>query len=232
MKRAMAILILAFMVVPFQVATTQETEELDKDLRGWVVLGQEDDVRKLIKAGADVNKRFDFGASRNITSLYLAVMGGHADIGKVLIDSGADVNIEFEGLNLLHVAALYAGNKAVTELLITNGLDVEAKCTLSGETKDATPLSTAAAKGNIEVAETLIKNGADVGAKLFSNDYTPLHVAARRGHKEVTELLIANGADVNAKTKYGETPLDLAISKEHIELALLLSKHGGIFGKK
>jgi ankyrin repeat protein len=195
MIKVMATMLLAFLVVT---ATAQEIEELDKKLRSSIILDQSDEVKNIINAGVDVNKRFDFGASRNITPLYLAVLLGNADVAKILIDSGADANIDFEGVNLLHVAALYGGNKAVTELLIVNGLDVNARCTKSGTTKDITPLLTAAAKGNIEVTETLIKNGADVNAKAYN----------------------------------GKTPLDLAISNEHKELADLIRKNGGISEKK
>jgi ankyrin repeat protein len=57
-------------------------------------------------------------------------------------------------------------------------------------------------------------------------------LAAQNGHEKVAELLIAKGADINAKSMYGETPIDLAMSNEHKELAELLRKHGGLSGKE
>jgi ankyrin repeat protein len=195
MIKVMATMLLAFLVVK---ATAQEIEDLDKKLRGCIVLNQSDEIKNIIKAGVDVNKRFDWGKSRNITPLYLAISLGCADAVIILIDSGADANIVCEGgANLLQVAALYGGDKAITELLLENSLDVNAKITGSGATKDLTPLLIAAAKGKIEVAETLIKNGADVNVKAYD----------------------------------GKTPLDVAISKEHKELADLIRKNGGISGK-
>jgi ankyrin repeat protein len=232
MKKTMAMALLAFLAMALPAATVQKNEDLDKDLRSAIIFGKIDEIEGLIKAGVDVDKRFDLGATRNITPLYLAVMLGQADIGKLLIESGADVNIEFDGVNLLHVAALYGGNKAVAELLIAKGLDVNARCAAHGKAKDTTPLHAAAGKDNIEVAEELIKNGAELEAKVFENHYTPLHVAARNNKKQVAELLIAKGAEINAKTKNGETPLELAISNRNEELADLLRKHGGISGKK
>ena len=232
MKKAIAIALLAFLVVTFLAATVQKKEDLNKSLRGAILLGKIDEVKRLIRAGVDVSKRFDLGASRNITPLYFAVSLGQADIVKLLIDAGADANKKFEGMNLLHVAALYGGNKAVAELLIAEGLDVNAKCAARGRAKDITPLHAAAGKDNIEFAEVLIKNGAELDAKVFENHYTPLHVAVRNSKKAAAELLIAKGAAVNAKTKSGETSLDLAISNGYEELADLLRKHGGISGKK
>jgi cytohesin len=230
LKKAIAIVLLAILVVTFLMATAQKASEFIEP----IFFGKIDEVKRLIKAGVDVNEKFNWGATRDITALVFAVMFAKAEICKVLIDAGADVNIKSTGdMTLLHHAAISSGDyKDVAELLIAKGLDVNAKTTKYGEAKDATPLHAAAGMGNINVAEVLIKNGAELDAKFSENHHTPLHLVAREGHKAVVELLIANGADVNAKMKHGETPLDLAILKEHKELADLLRKHGGISGKK
>jgi cytohesin len=232
MNKSISIVLSIILVVTFLGATSQEIEKHGKEWIRAIMFGKIDEVNKLIEAGVDVNRKFDLGASRDITPLYFAVLTGEADMGKLLIDAGADVDINFKGVNLLHVSGIYGGNEAVTELLIANGLDVNAKCTASGETKDTTPLHAAAGKGNIEVAEVLIRNGAELEARILQNQNTPLHLAVRNNHKAVVTLLIAQGADVNAKTKHGETPLDLGISKGHNEIVDLLRKHGGISGKE
>jgi ankyrin repeat protein len=232
MNKSISIVLSVVLVVTFLTAISQETEEHGKKWTRAIMFGKIDEVNQLIQAGIDVNGRFDLGASRDITPLYFAVLMGNTDIAKLLIDAGANVDINFEGVNLLHIAGLYAGNKAVTELLIANGLDVNAKSIASGETKDATPLHAAAGKGNIEVAEVLINNGAELEAKLSQNKNTPLHLAVRNNQEAMVILLIAKGADVNAVTEYGETPLDLGVSKGHDEMVDLLRKHGGISGRK
>lgn len=230
MKKVIAIVLLAFLVVPFQTVTAQKVEDFIVPILG----GKIDEVKKLIKEGVDVNEKFDWGATGDITAMVLAVMLGRMEICNVLIDAGADVNIKTSGgLTLLHIGAISSGDyKDVVELLIAKDLDVNAKCTSYGEAKDATPLHAAAGKGNVAVVEVLIKNGAEVNARAGNNSYTPLHIAARDGYLAVAILLITNEADINAKSKYEETPLDLAISKEHKELADLIRKIGGISGKK
>lgn len=241
MKKAIAIVLLAFLVVTFSMATAQKNE-LTKKLIGWIIVEDIDEVKKLIAAGADLSEKFDIGASKDITVLHLAVMSGYsdtADVIKILIDAGSDVNVQYEGsTTLLHFAAQHGDVKgAKTELLIAKGLDVNAIMTRM-DLEGTTPLHIAAAKGNIKVAGVLMKNGAERNAKISDSRhckqrlYTPLHLAAQNGHKAVAELLIAKGADVNAKTLWDETPLDLAISKRHKELADLLRKYGGISGKK
>lgn len=225
----MAIAFMAILAVTFLMATAQKAKEF------WRPIFEDniDEVKRLIKDGVDVNEKYDWSVWHDITALYSAVMWNRAEICKVLIDAGADVNVKYTGgYTILHVAARYGGNTAITKLLIANGSDVNAKCTGLGEDKDVTPLHAAASKGTVAVAEVLIKNGAEVNARAPYRGYTPLHLAIGNGHKAVAELLIANKAEVNAKTKYGETPLDLAISKRHEELVDLLRKHGGISGKK
>jgi ankyrin repeat protein len=235
MKKVFSILFLVILPVTFLIAATQNIDERNRRLRGAIIMGKTAEVKGLIKTGIDVNDKFDVGQNRGLTPLVLVAQFGKADIGKLLIDAGADVNIIFQGLTLLHVAAFSpAGNKAVTELFIAEGLNVNAKCTaeVRVEIEGMTPLHFAAGMGKVEVAETLIKNGAKVDAKDSYYQFTPLHEAAKNKHKAVAELLIAKGADVNAVSKRDGTPLDLAVSKGNEELAELLRKHGGISKKK
>jgi ankyrin repeat protein len=105
---------------------------------------------------------------------------------------------------------------------------------------------TAASLGDIETVKQHLAAGADVnGWPDEGGQAPPLYWAAHEGHKEIVELLIANGADVNlrsgmvVKTKDGSdgeqmaqemmnnrTPLDMAIRKEHTEIAELLIAKG------
>ena len=232
MRKSLIIIPLAFLFFFITEYLNAQDTELDKSLRGRVLLGNIDSVKSLIKAGIDVNKRFDMGASKNVAPLFLAVMMGHSDIAKLLINSGANPKMDFDGANLLHIAALYGGNEAIVDVLIRNGLDVNAKVKASRLDKDMTPLHIAAGKGNIKVAKALIKNGADITAKLFSYGYTPLHLAVKNKQIEFVKLLISSGADVNAKDNSEETPLDMAIYKNQKEMTDLLKKNGGKSGKE
>ena len=198
MKKAMAIGLLAILVVAFLMATTQKAKDFY-----WPILKDNiDEVKRLIKDGVNVNEKFDLGRSRGLTALICAVRGGNADIGQLLIDAGADVNVTSEGLTLLHIAALcFYDNeaKAVTELLIAKGLDVNAKAKGSRENEGSTPLHGAAGKGHIAMAEVLIKNGAEVNARSQYSGSTPLDVAIKKGHKELADLLRKHGGKSGRK---------------------------------
>ena len=97
-----------------------------------------------------------------------------------------------------------ADARELTELLLANGADVNAK-----DRGQGTPLHAAASEGHKEVAKLLLASNAQVNAKDDYNGATPLHYAAARGHTEVAELLVASGADVKAKDKNGSVPLQL-----------------------
>ena len=45
-------------------------------------------------------------------------------------------------------------------------------------------------------------------------------------------MLIRNQADIDVKTKYGQTPLDIALMCRHLEIAKILMEHGAIFNVK
>ena len=172
------------------------------------------------------------------------------------LDKDVDVNVNNKlvgsgGGTPLH----YATTKAIAELLIANGADVNAQndygetpldydAWYNSETEIADLLrehggkhgviNGAAADGDIEAVKKFLAVGTDVNAK-EGWEWTPLHYAAIRGHKEIAELLIAKGANVNAKNNVGDTPLDLAthLSNPNAspEIADLIRKQGAKTGE-
>ena len=127
------------------------------------------------------------------------------------------------------------------QLLITIAAVVLVGC---GPSVPDIDINLAAITGDIEAVKQYLDAGGDVNAKDEATT-TPLYWAADGRHPEIVELLIANGADVNlrsgmvVKTKDGSdgeqmaqkiandrTPLDMAIFREHNEIAELLIAKG------
>ena len=74
--------------------------------------------------------------------------------------------------------------------------------------------------------DLLRKNGAKSGAE------DSIHIAAVMGNIGAIERHLNTGVNVNAKDKFDRTPLDLAISRKHTQIADLLRKHGGKTGEE
>ncbi|MBC8467887.1 MAG: ankyrin repeat domain-containing protein [Planctomycetes bacterium] len=110
-----------------------------------------DKVRRLIRDGADVNKRTQYGT----TAIYIAAYAGFRDITELLIDKGADVNAEDSwDWTPLHSAA-GKGHRELAELLIIKGANVNAR-----DGAGRTPLWYAKDKGHDEIVELLRKHAA------------------------------------------------------------------------
>ena len=128
-------------------------------------------------------------------SIHDAANGGNIEAIKQYLAAGTDVNAkDEEGATPLH----YAATKAVAELLITKGADVNAK----GGYKNGTALHFAAAVGHNELVALLIANNTDVNAKIELGEYkgeTPLDYAKgetvdllrKHGGKTAEELKVA-----------------------------------------
>ena len=145
--------------------------------------------------------------------------------------------------------AVRRGNKAIAELLISHGADVNA-----ADVNQNTPLHWAARNGLADMAEMLVNHGASIDV---ANRYgqTPKDLAMEHRHPEIVEILESGGtifeaiklgvvdkvkrfltkdpALVNAKDGSSEsTPLHLAANKGNKEIAeLLLAKGADVNAK-
>ena len=63
-----------------------------------------------------------------------------------------------------------------------------------------------------------------------TDDLTPLHVAAEIGNEQIVDLLLDYGADIQLNSAKG-TPVEIAMQKDHIHLALRFVKKGAKINK-
>ncbi len=151
--------------------------------------GDDDAVRELIAAGAEVNAAQGDG----MTGLHWAASNRDPRLAKILLDAGADVGAgtRIGNYTPLHVAA-QEGAAYVVALLLEAGADPELPIEVGGR---ARPLHFAAASGTEAAVAALLAVGADVNATEDAWGQTPLIFAASKGRTEAVRALLDAGAD-------------------------------------
>lgn len=129
--------------------------------------------------GADINYTNRIGEQ----ALQLAAWNGRIDAVKWLIERGAVLAREDKQWSALHYAA-FAGHKAIAELLLERGADVNAR-TPNG----STALMMAVREGREEIARALLAAGADTRPE---NDWgdNALAWAMRYGRLRIAKLVV------------------------------------------
>lgn len=201
-------------------------------------------ARLLVECGADANAEDDIGQTplSEVSSSW-----GHWGVASFLVEHGVDVTTQDDyGSTSLHQASI-KGHVRVARILIDRGADATAK-----NNHGSTPLHLASSHEKLEFVRFILDYGADVTAR-DKEGLTPLHHAF--GHRyvhgasslrkiskitsrdvrgdrlsskrvKVIRLLVERGADVAAQDHDGLTPLHLASSWGHMDLAYLLVERG------
>jgi len=194
------------------------------------------EVRRLIKAGADVTLANNYGA----TPMSIAAEVANTEIVKLLLDAGADADSpNADGMTAL-LAVARTGNVEAAKLLLDHGATVDAREAFGGQTA----LMWASARRHPPMIDLLVAHGADVDARSAARDYqrhitaegrpksldsggfTPLLYAARENCIECVDVLLAKGADIDLADPDGVSPLHLAIMNANWDLAKKLIDAG------
>lgn len=117
------------------------------------------------------------------------------------------------------IAIIATNRKDLFDLILSYHLNINQRNT---DFPAFTPLLQACVGGNEHIIETLLKQKADCEqADKMGN--TPLHKVVFFNHEKAARLLIQYGADYTIKNNEQQTPLDIALSKNHIDITAAIS---------
>jgi ankyrin repeat protein len=156
------------------------------------------------------------------TPLECAAKWGRTEFARLMLDKGAKVDErnKYKG-TCLHQAA-DGGHLALTKLLLERGAEIDPLTTY-----ERTPLHFAAGKGHKNVCLALsLSLSLSLPYHLSTQCASP-NVVLDSTWLQVAEILIETKANINAQdSKDRETPLHMAASNNHLEVAALLLESG------
>ena len=169
------------------------------------------------------NATVDMDSGYGVTPLIMAALAGQSEAMQPLLQAGANAEhaITQGGLTSLMIACR-SGNKAVVDILMDHGVDLETKDihVQSALFHAVWGYPNIDSGGNFLCAQRLIEAGVKVGTR---NIYgvTPLMCAIRFGHQHIVDLLLSCGKDLDldAISSNGSSALGLAraMKYENIE---------------
>ncbi|MDD5403798.1 MAG: ankyrin repeat domain-containing protein [Sulfuricella sp.] len=185
---------------------------LDLQLLVQSILGDANQIKKLIAAGANPTTRFQ-ELFEGLHPLYAAVSLSR-DIATVeaLLDGGADLELPCHDSGTALMLAVKEGQGDITQLLLARG----AKGNV-GDKSGLTALMLAARKGDQPLVDALLASGAEINATYPENGLGAFGFALDQQHTDLAKHLLDKGA----KPDFGNVDtLPLAVV-EHGDLALI-----------
>jgi ankyrin repeat protein len=223
----LSLMVMLAMVAPLSPALAQSPPTAQEiaaytDLHAAVIGGSTAEIERLVREGADINARDDFGR----TPLMVAAYRGDTAVARVLIELGANVNaLENQSYDVITIAAV-RNDLDMLKLAIATGGNTRATTSPYG----GTALIAAAHLGHAEIVKALLAARAPVD-HVNNLGWTALIEAIVLGdggerHQATVAALIAGGADLNLPDRGGATPLALARTKGYTRLAEMLEQAG------
>jgi len=156
----------------------------------------------------------------NINAVLMdAVLENNYKKVKTALKDGADANYRMSDLKLTPLMSIVGDNINIAKILLEHGANLN-EISLFGYT----PLIANSSIGNIKVVNLLLRKGCSLNNRNYCG-MTALHFSCNEGYTNVTKSLINYGAKIDIQDDKGNTPLMLALLKNHPDDAILLLKN-------
>ena len=180
-------------------------------------------VAKILKVDKEQLNAIDIFHGK--TLLMHALEDEQEEMVLMLLEQGAVINEKRIGSALIHLACSAGMEKVVSKILEGDEDQLNVK-----DRQGYTPIMHAVQGKNKSLINTLIDLGADLKAEDNSQS-TVLHYVSYMKDMEdiITKIVEKDDSLLNAQTKYGSTPLHVAIADKNEKIALHLIKLGADF---
>ena len=200
-----------------------EQIDVDKQCSGGTalmcaaILGNEEMVRLLLDAGANINAKNCDGQQ---TALILASGVGHDNVVRMLLCEKAHVDeVDIYGCTALHHAS-GMGHTNIVQMLMGHGVPLDLP-----DKEGSTALMCACDSGNMNVVQVLIDAKANLNS-VNERGETALCLAIFQGHIKIVNMLFAAGVDLNVQYQSYGTALIYAICQDKLDIVQFLLRHG------
>jgi ankyrin repeat protein len=196
---------------------TTDAVQANEALRTAARIGDTEQVRALLEAGADPNAE-----RRSYSPLMFAAGNGHVEMTRLLLARGAAVDHRDHNGDRALLWAAERGHVETVRMLLAAGAAVQS----DDDPYQRTPLMRAAGYARVEVVRVLLAAGADARRRDHTDD-TALHQAATSGNPEIITMLLAAGGDPDIGDRIlRRRPIHLAATYGRIEAVRLLAATG------
>ncbi len=178
--------------------------------------GNLDNLKSILSLDPDLINRQDYDGR---APLHIAASGGNESCVKYLLQNGALLHIQdIFGHTPLFDAARFK-HQGTAKLLVQAGGHFA-----PSEKQSVNELMCNAVRENdVETVLVLLESGVELNST--QNQPTALHLACSIGREEIIDLILARGeCNLNWKDEEGNTPVDLAIKRGHLNIAQKLIK--------
>jgi ankyrin repeat protein len=205
-----------------QIPPGQQEIAAYRGLHAAAASGDTAEIKRLAATGGSLDTRDGQGR----TPLMVAAFHRHIPAARALIEAGAGLNLlENQAYDVITIASVLDDLQMV-KLAIASGGDTRA---ITSPYK-GTALIAAAHLGHADVVAALIAGKAPLD-HVNNLGWTALIEAIVLGdggarHQATADALIKGGADLDLPDRQGVTPLSLAKSRDHAEIAEMLEQAG------
>jgi ankyrin repeat protein len=161
-------------------------DALNEALLDAIFMKQNDEIVRLLDAGAQVNARGKYGN----TPLYHAVSDNNPQALRILVERGANVHEKNDAGQSILSEAAHSGLFDICQTLLNHGADVNEVCN-----KGRSPLIEASRRGGVGIDVRVLLRGANVN-HCCNSGFSALWWAVEHKHAPLCNLLVEFGVEL------------------------------------